>query len=332
MYRLARPVINGRQSETWYVVWQSSGRSCRASTRTSDRVEAEKFLASFTAALSRPPEEFTLNDLADAYEKDREQAGKRIKSIRAALRPIRLHFGNYSPSQITPEIVREYSRKRHTYSGKSRPGPVQPSTVDKELRFLRQVLRFGVDENWMASAPKIRAPGHNPPRNRYLTHDEYEAIREHAAPHLKVFVSLAINTAARKAAILELTWDQIDLDRGQVWYRQTNHNKRRAVVPINKELRADLEEAKRFAQTKHVIEWRGERVTDVKRAWQRACERAGVKDANIHDLRRTAASWALMAGATFAQVAALLGDSEEVVRKHYAQWAPDYLPVHLLGR
>ena len=330
MYRLSRPRINGQQTETWYVVWQAGGRSHRASTRTTDRLEAERFLASFTATLARPPEEFDLNELADAYESDRQAAGKRMKSIRAALRPIRIHFGRYSPGQISPEIVRQYSQNRHRYSGKSRPGPVQPSTIDKELRFLRQVLAFGVSEGWMAAAPKIRAPGHNPPRNRFLTRAEYEVLREHASAHLRLFLSLAINTGQRKAAILELKWSQIDLERGQVWYTQTTHNKRRAVVPINGELRADLDEAKALAQTVYVIEWRGEKVTDIKRAWQRACERAGVRDATIHDLRRTCASWLLMKGATFAQVAAVLGDSEEVVRKHYAQWSPDFLPVHLL--
>lgn len=317
-FRLTRPVINGRQTETFYVVWREGGRSRRASTRSTDRIEAEKFLAAFAATLTRPPDEFTVSDLADAYEADRKQFAKSIKTITATLKPVRAHFGNYAPCLITRQLVREYMDER-TRAGRAK------STIDKELRHLRQVLRFGVRDGWMSEEPYIPAPGGNPPRQRYLTRPEYEALRAHSAPHMRLFLSLAVNTAQRKAAILELFWSQIDFDRGLIWYAQTTGNKRRAIVPMNDEVRADLEAAKKHAQTRHVIEFRGEKVADIKTAWNRACDRAGVSDARIHDLRRTAASWALMAGASFAEVAALLGDSEEVVRRHYGHFSPEFL-------
>lgn len=325
-YRLSRPKINGTDSETWYVVWSEGGRSRRASTRTTDRLEAERFLARFAHTLGAPPEAFNLNDLADAYVKDRTLFAKSPKTIKATLKPIRAHFGSYPPSLITRQLCRDYVTDR-TRQGRAK------STIDKELRHLRQVLRFGVRDDWMADAPYIPTPGGNPPRRRYLLREEYERVKSHAAPHMAVFLSLALNTAARKAAILELTWAQVDFERGLIWYEQTDHNKRRAVVPMNPELRGDLKRAKKAARTRRVVEFREKPVKDVKKAWQRACERAGVSGVRIHDLRRTAASFALMSGATFAQVAALLGDSEEVVRKHYAQFSPDFLgsAVDMIG-
>jgi hypothetical protein len=50
-----------------------------------------------------------------------------------------------------------------------------------------------------------------------------------------------------------------------------------------------------------------------------------LSDAHRHDLRRTAASWAVADGVPIEQVALMLADSVETTRKHYAVFAPDYL-------
>lgn len=55
-YSLKRPVINGRQSDTWYVCWSAARRSHRRSTGTSDRQQAERFLAQWSAVQNAPPE------------------------------------------------------------------------------------------------------------------------------------------------------------------------------------------------------------------------------------------------------------------------------------
>jgi integrase len=49
--------------------------------------------------------------------------------------------------------------------------------------------------------------------------------------------------------------------------------------------------------------------------------KSGVKDAHAHRYRHTLATRLLEQGATFEQVADILGNSPEVVRKHYAKWS-----------
>ena len=49
--------------------------------------------------------------------------------------------------------------------------------------------------------------------------------------------------------------------------------------------------------------------------------KSGVKDAHAHRYRHTLATRLLGQGATFEQVADILGNSPEVVRKHYAKWS-----------
>jgi integrase len=50
-------------------------------------------------------------------------------------------------------------------------------------------------------------------------------------------------------------------------------------------------------------------------------KKSGVKDAHAHRYRHTLATRLLAQGATFEQVADILGNSPAVVRKHYGKWA-----------
>jgi site-specific recombinase XerD len=51
-------------------------------------------------------------------------------------------------------------------------------------------------------------------------------------------------------------------------------------------------------------------------------KKSGVKDAHAHRYRHTLATRLLEQGATFEQVADILGNSPAVVRKHYGKWSP----------
>lgn len=322
-YRLDRPVINRKQSAVWYVVWSEAGRSRRQSTGATDKVEARKYLARLSALQDAPPERFTVSELADDYLKDRE-ADPRVaypKAIKNSLNHIKAHFGDLPPAMISPATVTLYVRQR-------RRAGVMDSTISKELRFLRQALKHGVRHGWMDREPEIAVPGEGDPRDRYLTREEFARLYFNASPlHLRVFLALAISTAARGKHILTLTWDRVDFDAGMVRYAKAAHStKRTAPVPMNGPLRSILTEAAKVrGASGRVVEWEGNPVKSVRRAYARACRLAGLEDAHRHDLRRTAASWALQGGASFDEVATMLGDSVEITRKHYAMFSADYL-------
>ena len=52
-------------------------------------------------------------------------------------------------------------------------------------------------------------------------------------------------------------------------------------------------------------------------------EKSGVERAHAHRFRHTLATRLLGRGATFEQVADILGNSVEIVRKHYAKWSTE---------
>jgi integrase len=108
------------------------------------------------------------------------------------------------------------------------------------LGHLRTVLRWAYGDQ----APKIERPAKPAPKERYLTHAEIERLlAAPAAPHIKLAIHLMLATGARVGAILELTWDRVDFERGQINLRTdaTGPRKGRAVVPINAGLRAALQ-------------------------------------------------------------------------------------------
>lgn len=323
-YELKRPIINGRESLVWYVCWSEGRRSRRRSTGSTDKVAAKRFLAQYQAAMDAPPERFTVGDLCDAYLKGREEDPKVAypQAIRNALGHIKGHFGDLPPSMISKATVRTYTAQRRRLGMKD-------STISKELRFLRQALKYGVAEKWMPGPePHIEIPGESVPRDRYLTREEFARLYFHAAPfHLRVFLALAISTAARGKHILALTWDRVDFERGFVRYRPgESANKKTAPIPINANLRPILLKAyEARGKSGRVIEWCGDEVKSVRKAYERACRLAGLDDAHRHDLRRTAASWAAQDGVPIEEVAQMLGDSVEMTRKHYAQFSSDYL-------
>jgi integrase len=59
-----------------------------------------------------------------------------------------------------------------------------------------------------------RRPAAVKARDRYLTKEERDQLLESIeTPHVRLFVILALTTGARMGAILDLTWDRVDLKR-----------------------------------------------------------------------------------------------------------------------
>lgn len=63
----------------------------------------------------------------------------------------------------------------------------------------------------------ISLPPESERQIRHLSHTEFETFYEAVrAPHAMLYVLLGLYTMARPGAILDLGWDQVDLDRRQI--------------------------------------------------------------------------------------------------------------------
>lgn len=305
----------GRYKGRWYAIWNDNGTK-RASLRTTDRAQAEREFADFLKRWNAPGE--TIAEIMQAYlrEKDRSAVdGERLRFAWSALNASGL-FGNLSAHQITRDLCRQYYHNRSASAG----------TIRRELSTLRAALRW---HDPSGGGAVFELPPPPPPRERHLSREEYERLvrASKRTPHVYLFTILALATAARAAAILDLSWNRVDLDRGIIRLGAGNRLKGRATVPITERASQALREAREVARTPFVIEYGDKRVMRIRKAFMRAVDRAGLgKDVTPHVLRHTAAVWMAEAGTPMAEIAQYLGHSSpDVTYRVYARYSPSYL-------
>lgn len=304
-----------RYRGAFYVTWRERGQTRRAALRTQDRGAAEQNLIAWLRAQEGPRE--TVAQIVSAYL-DERRAHPGWARANDAWKRLRPHFGHLRPDGVTRIACREYAamRRRRAKDG----------TIIKELSTLRAALRWH-DRRTPAVIETPRLPA---PRSRYLTREEYRALRDAAqeTPHCELFVVLAYTTAGRASAILELTWDRVDFARGLIRLADDGDhgNKGRATVPMTESARAVLARARSLALTERVVEFQGKPVRSVRKAFAAAVARAGLADVSPHVLRHSAAVHMAESGIPMEEISQYLGHSStEITRRVYARFSPDYL-------
>jgi integrase len=258
--------------------------------------------------------------IVNAYIADREAEGiastARQRDAWKAMKPF---WENVDPDLIDREMAQSYAKQR----------PLAPATLRYELGMLSVALRWARERRHISRAPEVWRPALPDRKVRHLTQAEFERwFREVRAPHARLYVELGLATMARPSAILDLTWDRVDFERGTVdlnpvGRRQTR--KRRPVVPLSQNALEALREAYRGRQSRFVIERGAAQVKSIKKAFQAASERSGIH-VTPYTLRHTGAVWAAEAGVSMAELAQFMGhDDSATTEKHYARFSPGHL-------
>ena len=245
---------------------------------------------------------------------------QRLKDAWKALRP---DFDNIYPEHVNRARCQSYADQRRR-SGRSN------GTIHVELGMLRAALNWARKEEWIDVAPNVWLPAKPEPKERHLTREEADKLLAACAtPHMRLFVLLALHTAGRAGAILDLKWDRVDFMRRLIHLRDPERpktRKGRATVPINDVLLPALQEARKGALTDYVIEWAGGRVLSIKKGFAAAVERAGIAPCTPHTLRHTAATWMAEGGIPMPAIAEYLGHTDSrTTERAYAKFSPEYL-------
>lgn len=304
------------------IYWTESGQTRSVSTGTKERREAEDALTRFKAGRSAPVVSGPrISALLDAYleaRKDRPSA----PTMRGLAKTLRPRFGALEPREVTDRLVMEHAKARLA-AGLSR------STVVSDLILLRSAVNWAIRQRLVGPEQKLTFEmpvQRSPARDRWLTREEAKALIDAChAPHIRLFVRLALSTGARRTAILGLKWPQVDFKTNRIDFGEGNRNKRRAIVPINATLRQELVAAKEAAASDYVVEYGGHHITDLRTGLEAAATRAGIQHVHPHLFRHTAATWMVMDGVSLREVARFLGITELMVEKVYGKHSPDFL-------
>lgn len=323
-------------------VWQVAligrdGRRTRRSTRTTDRDKAAQLAAKWDSESwdarnlgIKPPCSFA--ELMTAYLT--HNADKRsIETDRYRTRTLRRHIADGADMrQFGPKDVRDYIALR-------RGEEASNGTINRELALLSSAIGYANSDLDMDLPNPIKGRLLSEPegRTRWITHDEAERLIEAAkrskkVPFLSDFIQLALYTGCRKGELLNLEWSRVDLSAGLLHLeaKHTKSGKRRA-VPLSARAREALLSRRNFRE-RHCpeaamvfVNEEGQEVRDFRWAFAQACERAGIEDFRIHDMRHTCASWLVMSGAPLAEIRDLLGHSTVMMTERYSHLAPETL-------
>lgn len=314
-------------SPCWYIQWFEAGRSRRASTRTADRAQAENVLAAFKLVRSeRPALDPTLPLILDWYADTRGKELARLDSAELAIRHLKAFFGSSLVADVNLEMQEQYQTHR-------RGQGVGDETVRRELSVLSAATRRAVQRQKLTAAPPMLSIPKAAARERWLTRNEAAKLlrsmrSERRARHLVLFTRLALYTGARSGAILDLTWDRVDLERGMIWYPlpgRQQATKRRAVVPVEANVLRALKATHRRKVGDYVIQWRGEKCDRIVRAFVRHAKACGFVGVTPHTLRHTFATWAAMKGVPLFLIGSAIGQSQVATTARYAKFQPDAL-------
>lgn len=268
----------------------------------------------------------TLGDLVDRFIKHELEGKKSARDTKRHLLWWKNEIGGYKLADITPELLREHRDKLKKNRAAATANRYQAAL---SCAFTIAVKEWGwMDFNIMGKVKKSKEPRG---RVRFLSDKERIALlkscKESDSRNLYIIVVLALSTGMRQGEILGLTWDVVNLKKGQLTLHDTKNSETRSVPITGLALKLMKEHAKvRRLDTPLVFPARkSDKPADIRSAWLSALERAKIEDFRFHDLRHTAASYLAMGGATLAEIAEILGHKTLAMVKRYSHFSTDHV-------
>lgn len=145
------------------------------------------------------------------------------------------------------------------------------------------------------------------------------------SPYATAAIRLLMLTGARLREILNLRWDEVDLDRGVLRLPDSKTGKKNVYLPTAAvDIIKGLTRLGAFVIAGESAGTKKEKPrADLKRPWAAICKRAGVSGVRIHDLRHTFASTGVGDQMGLPVIGTLLGHADPSTTARYAHLADD---------
>jgi integrase len=293
-----------RESAVWWIKYYVGGRPVRESTGTAKEQDARRVLKAREGrvALGQPMlprvDRILYEEAAADLRRYYETTGCRdLAEADGRLAHLNLFFTGRRLAAIGQAEATDYVLKRQG-SGAAN------GTINRELAVLGRMLRLAYKHGKLLRLPVIDKLKESGPRQGFFERAQYEAVRRRLRPDLQAAVAIAYAFGWRmQSEVLTLERRQLDLEAGTLRLDagETKNDEGRVVYLTPELLRLLGEQLNRVRtlerETGRIIpclfphdrgRHRGERRRDFRKAWAKACRKAGVAGRLRHDLRRTA--------------------------------------------
>jgi integrase len=317
--------------KNYYAFWSEGRRSKSVSTRTKDKAEAIEFAETYFKELyaekDAPPAEVLLASVLHRYQ---DEKGVGTASEKANAQALDSLLGFYSTkavvSDLNPSNHIAYEKHCRTKSKH------MASTINRRRQVLVAALNHAKKNGALSVVPYVPMPPTPLRKERWLSRDEaawmIRAGRRAKLWYLVPFIRLGLYTAARATAILQLTWDRVDLEMGRIDFRvegEVETKKKRPNAPINFMLLRALRAARMKTNSQYVIVYRGGPIGLIRKSFIDIAQKAKVKNASPHTLKHTAITWMLRRGLTPWQVSGITNTSVATILRVYGHHVQDDL-------
>ena len=230
------------------------------------------------------------------------------QSYRKAAKKLQGILEEFAPHEVTHAHVVELHRGLHD----------TPVAANQALSVLRKVFEYAVIKRYVDFNPTIGVKQFpTDSRDRLISPDEFRAIYDKAGPRLRVMMEIAYLTGQRIMDVATIA--RADIRAEGIYFRQAKTDAQ-LLVAWSPELRAAVDRANaltgnvrgmslfrtRFGTTPSYGTVRDE--------WKAACEKAGIADTTLRDIRAMSATEAKRQGL---DPTALLGHTSERMTRRY---------------
>ncbi len=338
-YKGPKYLIRKPGSPFWYIKWKGICKS----TETDNLIQAQIRLAEEQQRYwakqilqKDEPHSVLFSTLLTRYLKEVSPTKASARSdFTNARRPLEF-FGDKPIDMISIQEGYRYQDWRKIQYVQPKKKDKEPTklitgaTINRELALVKHSLKYAVRWGYIAQSPlpEGQMEGMNETkRKRYITDEEFSAIKEKLPEMQKWILSTLYYTAQRMGKVLDLQWRNVDLQNRTITFGTGQGNKRVAEICwINDHLFQILQGIWEARKKKTIISryifcsQNGSPIKSIKKAWKTACKKAGVEDARVHDIRHKAITDMRRAGIPIDQAMRAAGHLTAQMSERYTHW------------
>ncbi|GEO18530.1 tyrosine-type recombinase/integrase [Microvirga aerophila] len=315
-------------ARSWNVVYRHQGRARRLTLGRCDVISLDDARSRARVALcdvsrgidpgevkAQAASDLTFEELAAQFI---EQHVRKLRSARKTERMIeRELLSRWRNRKATSITRRDIAMLASEISGRA------PVLANRVVATARRLYSWAISQGLVDQNPTdhVERPTSECARERVLTTSEIKSLWHAFDPHWSALFQLCLLTGQRVGEVLTMRWSDID---GDCWIIPDTKNGRQQRVPLTRQALQVLSEVPRrgeyvFATSKRP----GGHLKGYRKAFNRACALANIKNARPHDLRRTAASMMASMGVSRLVIGQILNHADRSVTAVYDRYSYD---------